>query len=681
MRETALLLGLHCHQPVDNFHHVLDEAIQKSYHPFFEVASRYEEFKFSVHYSGWLLEYIKDKAPQTFSLMQKLSENGQIEFLTGGFYEPILASISSDDRVAQIQKLNRFIEENFGQSPKGLWLTERVWDSVIIKDVVKCGVEYVVVDDYHFISCGFDKEKLNGYFITEDEGVVLKIFPINKELRYSIPFSKPEVVCNYLESIADTDLSAGVIFDDGEKFGIWPETYEWVYEKGWLEEFIKLVLENETIKPMLYKEYLKKVKPISLSYLPITSYFEMGEWSLKGKDANVLEEMKSSLGKTFDEDYIEKFLKGSVWKNFLVKYYEANKIHKRYIELSKNRVDDKNYLESLYKAQTNDALWHGVFGGTYLPNLRDNAYRFIIDCENIRYFEMSATEVNDINCDGFDEIKCITKNLITIFDSKCGGQLIEWDIRDRSFNLQNTMSRYYEAYHQKIIDYKDEDLHNDSGETKSDEIATIHGNDGVDLSQYQEYLKHDWYTKNSFIDHVVDKKITLEEFSSSTFKEYGDFANQPFEIIQSENKIIHFKRDGGIFVKDKKHPTTLNKTFKIDSDEIIFEIMLKCDIDKEFWYMQEYNLHFANLKDITINSNIFNENLILKDRQSLEIYDKYTDKSIIFTLSEKTDIYLARLDTLSQSEAGFDLTNQGLTIGFVFDIKPKTNISGQIEVN
>ena len=36
--------------------------------------------------------------------------------------------------------------------------------------------------------------------------------------------------------------TAAIYFDDIEKFGIWPETYQWVYEKGWLDNFIQGVL-------------------------------------------------------------------------------------------------------------------------------------------------------------------------------------------------------------------------------------------------------------------------------------------------------------------------------------------------------------------------------------------------------------------------------------------------------
>ncbi len=690
-KQTALLLGLHCHQPVDNFHHVVDEAIEKSYRPFFETASKYPDFKFSIHYSGWLLEYIKNNDSKLFSLMSQLAQSGQIEFLTGGFYEPILASISSKDRKAQIKKLNDFIKEHFNQTPKGLWLTERVWDSAIVKDLVHCGIEYVVVDDYHFIAAGFDKEDLNGYFLTEDEGEVLKIFPINKHLRYTIPFENPLKVKEYLESIGDTITSAGVIFDDGEKFGIWPKTYEWVYEKKWLENFIEEMLKSKIIKSMLYSEYLLEARPISLAYLPITSYIEMGEWALKAKDNIELHKIEDALKEQFGENDIEKFVKGSVWKNFLVKYPEANRIHKRYTELSNNGVEDEIYLDLLYKAQTNDVLWHGVFGGIYLPNLRDNAYRFIIDCENIRYFEKTATQIKDINLDGYEEIKCISKNLITIFDTKAGGQLVEFDIRDRSFNLQNSMSRYFESYHEKILNPKEKKEDKSSSEQKDEEaISTIHDLD-EDVSRYKKLIKHDWHTKNSFIDHITDDFANAQNFSSSDFNEYGDFANQPFDLIYAKDQKVKLRRYGGIYLHDQKIDTRVTKTFHTKNNQIDFEISIQSKTDEKLFYLLEHNLHFANLKDIKITAQSLNqsspieieelnEEIEILSSNILIIYDQYTKKEITIEFSKAADIFLAPLDTVSQSESGFDLTNQALSLGFKFLLEPSMKLSGTVEV-
>lgn len=678
MQKTALLLGLHCHQPVDNFHEVLDDAIAKSYRPFFEVAEAYPEFRFSVHYSGWLLEYIHDHAPDLFMLMQKLAGRMQVEFLTGGYYEPILASIPSRDRRAQIDKLSDFIAHHFGQRPKGLWLTERVWDGAIVKDLVKCGVEYVVVDDYHFISSGFDADRLNGYFLTEEGGKRLKLFPINKHLRYQIPFAPEQEPVAYLESIAAKELSAGVIFDDGEKFGIWPKTHEWVYEKGWLKRFIEAVLVSDKIETMRYDTYLQKARPISLAYLPTTSYFEMGEWSLKAEDAVKLEEMKSQLSDRFSAEEIEKFVKGSIWKNFLVKYYESNHLHKRMLALSQARIPVEEYLESLYKAQCNDVLWHGVFGGIYLPNLRDNAYRFLLACDDRLYRNKGAMILEDTNCDGYDEIKCVSREVVAVFDTARGGQMVEMGLRRKGFNFANTLTRYKEAYHAHIRKAcEGERAH--AALKEEEGISTIHTEHIENPQQYLPYLVEDWYLKKCFCDHIVDGSFDVHGLKQCDFREYGDFADRPFAVVEAKKRAFTLERRGGIYASDRSFATKVTKHFKVKGGDIDFRIAIETEKEGLF-YVMEHNFHFADASAVTIEGEPFCDLERLHARERFTIFDPYTQKKLRFTFNQPVDIHICRLDTLSQSEAGFELTNQGVTFGFQIALERDTVLEGRLSV-
>lgn len=64
--QTNLLFGIHCHQPIDNFDKVVYEIIEKSYQPFFQILKDYPDFKCSVHFSGWLFEFIKKIDPNFF---------------------------------------------------------------------------------------------------------------------------------------------------------------------------------------------------------------------------------------------------------------------------------------------------------------------------------------------------------------------------------------------------------------------------------------------------------------------------------------------------------------------------------------------------------------------------------------------------------------------------------------
>lgn len=659
---VKILFGIHCHQPVENFYHVVDEAIEKAYKPFLKIAKKYPRFKFAVHYSGWLLEYIKNYSKETFKLLQDLSYNGQIEFFSGGYYEPILASIPSDDRKYQIEKLNKFIIENFNQTPRGLWLTERVWDSSIIPDVVNLGIEYVIVDDYHFLSAGFKKENLYGYYITESNGYKIKLFPIDKNLRYLIPFKSVDKIKEYLTTLKEYPDAAGLIFDDGEKFGIWPKTYQWVYQQGWLENFLDEFLNFDYVKFSHYQEYAKDTKPIGIAYLPITSYHEMGEWSLFSQDFEEFEDLKEFLEKNNRQKDFEKFVKGNIWHNFLVKYPEANRIHKRFLDLSisyREYKKDKAFLDNLLKAQCNDVLWHGIFGGLYLPNLRNNAYRFIIKAEKeIEKItkKYKKIEVKDINYDGYEEVKVHTDNLILIFDSKEAGQLTELSIKDKEFNFQNTLTRRKEGYHYKLLQTNQTANYDDEGISTIHEMGTT-----VDQEEVKKVLVYDWHNKNSFIDHITDENFNLESFYRSSYKEYSDFANQPFDLEYVGEEIL-FKRKGGIYT-DKKYDSTLIKRYVVKGNTIEYIVNLTTQYEHTLKYLVEFNFHFANLKDQ------FKQPFYHGKDNKFFMFDDFTNKTVLIEAVKECDIFSYPVNTVSQSEKGVDITNQGLSIGFLTDFQ------------
>ena len=127
-----------------------------------------------------------------------------------------------------------------------MWIPERVWEAGLVSDLSSAGVEYTILDDFHFRGAGLPEEALWGDYVTEDQGQTLRIFPGSEQLRYTIPFQEPQATIDVLRSIADRKPGATVVFaDDGEKFGTWPETYRHVYEQGWLRRFFDTLVANQ----------------------------------------------------------------------------------------------------------------------------------------------------------------------------------------------------------------------------------------------------------------------------------------------------------------------------------------------------------------------------------------------------------------------------------------------------
>lgn len=282
MKKIYLLFGVHNHQPVGNFPEIFEDAYQKAYASFFNIFLKHPLIKLNFHCSGILWEWLKDKHPEFIEQVKSLLQEKRIELITGGYYEPVLPVIPDRDKFGQITKQNEFLKKEFGINARGVWLAERVWEPYLAKIIAGSNIEYTIVDDMHFLSAGFASEGLTGYFVTEEEGKTLKIFSISQRLRYLIPFGIPEEIIEYLRSYTEKEENVALtIIDDGEKFGIWPETYKHVYTDGWLDKFFTLLEANaDWIVPMTFSEYLDQFSPCGRVYLPTSAYFEMSEWAI-----------------------------------------------------------------------------------------------------------------------------------------------------------------------------------------------------------------------------------------------------------------------------------------------------------------------------------------------------------------------------------------------------------------
>ncbi|HLP97456.1 MAG TPA: alpha-amylase/4-alpha-glucanotransferase domain-containing protein [Sideroxyarcus sp.] len=458
-KSISLLLGVHAHQPVGNFTEVLDDAHARCYGPFLRVLYRYPAFKFAIHISGWLLDYLLANYPDDMALLEEMVQRGQAELVGAGYTEPVLAVIPEADRLGQLQRMSDCLEQSLGQRPQGAWLTERVWEATVVPSLADSGIRYSTVDDYHFLCTGKQVGELDGYFTTEENGRQLDLFPISEALRYRLPFSPAHEVVGYLESLAkEGGEPAAIYFDDIEKFGIWPETYEWVYEKGWLTQFIEGVLASNIIQTERYCDYHARAKTRGVVYLPTTSYIEMNEWTLPVPAAHHYADLVQASKSSGQFEQSKSFLRGGIWKNFLMRYPESNWMHKRMLGLSRRlhalpkKKQTAEMFDALYEAQANDAYWHGLFGGLYLPHLRRAIYNAIVKLEGLldEIAPRHSRLAHDLDLDGDEEVFLQNGLLQAVLRQDGSAALCEFDAYRLNHNFADTLSMPAEHYHRKV---------------------------------------------------------------------------------------------------------------------------------------------------------------------------------------------------------------------------------------
>jgi hypothetical protein len=457
----AFCFGVHNHQPIGNFDSVLAETTEHAYQPFFERLRARTEVRLNVHCTGSLLQWLRAHARPTFDLLGELAAGGRIELLTGGFYEPILAILPDADKRGQIERLSAFLKTEFGVRPRGMWLAERVWEPTLPRALRDAGVEYVLVDDQHFALAGLPPDELGGYYLTEDQGATVGVFPINGRLRHLIPFAEVEKSIEYLGEL-NGRVAAVTVADDGEKFGGWPGTFKHVYEDGWLDAFFDRVTETPWLTWATFADVVDTQPASGRVYLPTASYQEMGEWALPTDAGRVLEEAKRDLGPLDGGARLVGLLRGGFWRNFLVKYPEVAEIYWKMLRLSaavtrehQRRPDDPAVVqarEALWRGQANDAYWHGVFGGCYLPHLRRAVKSALLETEAQLAGGTPAVEVTvaDVNGDGRDEILVRTPALSVTLNPARGGTLTEIAMLARRHDAADVFARRPETYHARL---------------------------------------------------------------------------------------------------------------------------------------------------------------------------------------------------------------------------------------
>ena len=173
MQRLALSLVLHNHQPVGNFDHVFANATERSYAPMIAALERHPKVRLALHYSGPLLAWLRKHRPDLIASVRGLVERGQVEMLTGAYYEAILPIVPDADKRGQILNMTRAVRDEFAYAADGLWLAERVWEPHLARPLGEAGVAYTIVDDTHFHAVGLEDRQLLGYYVTEEEGVTV----------------------------------------------------------------------------------------------------------------------------------------------------------------------------------------------------------------------------------------------------------------------------------------------------------------------------------------------------------------------------------------------------------------------------------------------------------------------------------------------------------------------------
>ncbi len=227
MSRLSLVFGTHNHLPLGQDATETERVYQSSFKPLLAQLYGFPGFPAALHYSGLLLEWLEEHHPEFITLLGEMVRRGQVEVLGGGYYDPILPMIPTNDKLGQLEKMTTHLRVRFETRPRGCWLAECVWEPSLAFVLRASGIDYTFLDESQFRRAGAEGPQLLAPAIAEDQGKIVSVFPLASG---SSPFAKDPA--EVLQAMRPLACPAGdrvvTLLPDGSRSG--PSAQ-------WLEDF------------------------------------------------------------------------------------------------------------------------------------------------------------------------------------------------------------------------------------------------------------------------------------------------------------------------------------------------------------------------------------------------------------------------------------------------------------
>jgi alpha-amylase len=157
-------------------------------------------------------------------------------------------------------------------------------------------------------------------------------------------------------------------------------------------------------------------------------------------------------------------------------------------------------------------------------------------------------------------------------------------------------------------------------------------------------MRYDWHPRYSLLDHFIHPDSTEEDFRRVNYGEQGDFVNQPYAASIRGSAVI-LERRGGVWIEGDRVPLAVRKTVEPGPG------LLGVTWEIENLSPRRISLRFGTEWNLLA----FPHEVEFHRRGWVKLYGG----RLSFEPEDPGELWTAPLETLSQSEEGFDIIHQG----------------------
>ena len=410
MGQKRIIIGFQDQKPLGTQVEDFEFSLYSCYKPLLTYLYAQPELKIALYLSASVYEWMESAYPEINMLIADMVKRKQLELLSGGFYDPILQIIPMKDRTQQIEMTTTFIRKRFGFRPRSIWITDQVWNPVLISSLATCGMKSVIQHDT-------PAEKRTEPFLMQEMGNSLTIYPVNRQLTNALIHKDVDFIRHALSTGSrnmDDDSTMTVMLD------------------------VNTVISNSIIgDPHTIIELCRILQEVC-EELGISLTLPM----------NIQDEQPGRSGFLPSGWYRETLPEeGMHFNEIFLRYPEMRQIYGKMLYVSRlipgikrEKSLKKIAGKELLKAQSFGSYSISQNGGIYQNYLRKENYQHMIEVEKLTrergVFSTSITSY-DVDIDGEDEFIYRGKNITAVFD-RYGASMIELDYLVNSWNYLDT---------------------------------------------------------------------------------------------------------------------------------------------------------------------------------------------------------------------------------------------------
>ncbi len=338
-------------------------------------------------------------------------------------------------------------------------------------------------------------------------------------------------------------------------------------------------------------------------------------------------------------------------------------------------------VTNLLRAQCNDAYWHGIFGGLYAPHLRTALWRDLVRAETTadalvhgakKYQVMTQLDFDcgwtGRNRDYFATVRGADQAF------RPEGLSRSWiSVRARSRSI-NSLQRRVEAYHSRL----------QHATQSTERVASIHDQTLAKEAGLEKRLKYDRWPRNTFRLLLFANGKTHADFEALRLEESAPFAGGDYRIEQATAQEVQLVAEGSlcktITGAGQDRNLRAMKTFKLDWNEKGFTLACQMDLTRlgsaapaQFTVGLEIvlNLLAPNVPDRYFEFSGGRKPLEwsgVVEGSHLRLADEWQDVAVEIESPGARNIWVAPIETVSESEEGFERVYQGSQILGVWNV-------------